>query len=167
MTPIKPRILAASLAALSLFLCSCTIPTLVFSVPSTITNGQQAIASVSLLNAPTVASLSFTVNVASYTAAAGALPSIAFSAAPPVVSGAAVDQLTCQAAVDGSGFQCKVTPLAGSAALPSGAIATFSFIVNGTPAGPAVPSVTGISATDAAGNAVGLSTVLPLSVTIQ
>jgi len=163
----KRVILSALLMGLVFVLCSCTIPTLIFSVPSTVTNGQQSTASVSLLNAPTVAALSFTVNVSSYTAVAGALPSIAFSAAPPVVSGAAVDQLTCQAAVDGSGFQCKATPLTGATALPSGVIATFTFIVNGTPAGPAVPSVTGISATDASGNAVGLATVLPASITIQ
>lgn len=159
----KRLFLMALLVASILMLTSCSLPTLLFSVPSTIVNGQQTAATVQLLNAPAVAQVQFTVGVSSYSlATAGALPSLAFSAVP-----GPSNQLTCVVPAGGGGYQCTATPLAGSATLPSGVIATFNLIVNNAGPGTAAPSVTGISATDAGGTPVSLATITPLSVTLQ
>jgi len=147
------------LIVLCLLLCSCTTPALIFNAPSVVANGVQTSATVALANETNVANLQFTVGIANYTLAPGATPSVAFSA----VAGTS-NILQCS--VPPGAFQCTVTPLPGATVIPSGTVATFTFIVNGVPDGPAAISVTGIAATDVTGAPVPLVTVLPLLVTI-
>lgn len=138
-------------------------PVLTVALPASVQNGATNTGTISLAGSINTAALQFTIALPSFIALPGSTPSVAFSeTAGPAAAGKSV-----QCSIIAGLFTCAVGSASDVTPIGNGVLATFVFIVNGAPAGPATVSVTNVSGSDPTGQPVSFPIVAPITITVS